>query len=237
MYREIVASAPRELATLLVLRCAPPAPFIPEKWHGKPVAAIAVCYCGDVEEGMRRLDPVKAFGSPIADVIAPKPFTGHQKMLDAGAPFGRRYYWKTHFFDRLDPPLDSVLLEHAARITSPHSAVLLMHMGGAIADVGEDDTAYGNRKAEFILNIQGAWDTPEEDETGVAWARDYWQAAEPFASGGMYANFMTEDEVKQRLGQAYPRDKMKRLAKLKARFDPENFFHLNHNIAPHPAGS
>lgn len=236
MFREITENAPRKLCTLLVLRCAPPAPFVPENWHGKLVAAIAVCYCGDVEEGMRAAKHIKDFGSPIADVVTPKPFLAHQKMLDAGAPFGRRYYWKTHFFDTLTAETDEAMLEHAAKITSPHSAVLLMHMGGAISDLDEHETAYGNRSARYILNIQGAWDSSKEDEAGVAWARDYWAAVDPYASGGMYANFMTEDEMDERLERAYRSKKIKRLERLKARFDPDNFFHLNHNVSPDPGG-
>ena len=232
LFRETAAAAPDELACLLVLRKAPPLPILPPALHGAPVVGMAVCYNGPLAEGEKAVAPVKAFGTPLVDTIAPKPFTAHQQFLDAGQPFGRQQYWKSDYFREMSAQADDALIGHAERITSPHSSVLLFQLGGAASRVGETDTAAGNRDAAFVLNIQAQWQDPAESAVHIAWARDYWQAMHPFSSGGTYVNFLTRDEDEARLRAAYGPAIYERLVEVKTRHDPDNLFRSNQNIRP-----
>ena len=150
LFREVTAEAPDELTCLLVLRTAPPAPFLPEEVHGQPVAGIAVCHCGALDDGELAVAPVRSLDDPLADVIGRKPFTAHQTMLDASNPHGRHYYWKSHDLDRLDDTALSTLVEGAAELPSPESVVLLMHLGGAAARVEPTATAAAHRQAQGL---------------------------------------------------------------------------------------
>ncbi|NIR32724.1 MAG: FAD-binding oxidoreductase [Gammaproteobacteria bacterium] len=231
LFREMTESASEDLCCLLVLRKAPPAPFIPEEFHGAPVAGIAVCYAGDMAAGERAVQPLTALGEPVADVLTRKPFATHQQLFDASAPFGRQYYWKSDYFDDIPPAADEALIGHAEAMTSPLSSVLMMQQGGAIARPRED-TAAGNRDAGYILNIQGSWLEPAESPTHTAWAREYWEAMRPFSSGGAYVNFLTRDESEDRVRAAYGAELYDRLTAAKTRYDPANVFRSNQNIRP-----
>jgi len=231
-YLRSTRSAPDELACLLILRIAPPAPFLPRELHGTPIAAIAVCWSGDPSRGQEVVNSVRAFGKPAADTIAIKPFTAHQTMLDAGQPFGRRYYWKSDFFAEMTQPLIDTMVEHAQRVTSAHSAVLFMHLGGAAARLDPNRNAVGFRTAQYVLNVQGAWEDPQEDRMHIDWARAFWAAAHPLSTGVGYTNFMTEDEGDARVRAAYGANIYARLQEAKSKFDPANLFHGAQNISP-----
>jgi FAD/FMN-containing dehydrogenase len=231
-FREITAAAPDELCCLLILRIAPPAPFLPKELHGTPIAAIAACWNGDPATGQDAMQALKSFGRPVADTITVKPFIAHQTMLDSGQPFGRRYYWKSDFFADMSECLIDAMIEHAERVTSPHSAVLFMHMGGAPARLDPERNAVGFRTAQYVLNVQAAWEDAREDRRHVDWAREYWAAARPFSTGAAYINFMTEDEGDARVRAAYGDRLYARLAEVKAKFDPGNLFHGAQNIPP-----
>ena len=231
-YRQITAAAPDELCCLLILRQAPAAAYLPKEVHGKPMAAIAVCWAGDPAGGYDAVRSLKSFGRPLADTIALKPFVEHQTMLDAGQPFGRRYYWKSHYFAEIGDDLIDAMVEHAERITSPHSAALLMHLGGAPARIDPSMNAVGLRAASYVLNIQAAWESTQEDSCHLLWAREYWSATRPFSTGSAYINFMTEDEGEARVRAAFPAAAYARLREVKSRFDPGNLFHGAQNIPP-----
>ena len=231
-FRTFTAAAPEELTSLLILRIAPPAPFLPPHVHGAPVAGIAVCYAGPIEDGMAAVRPLKEFGSPLADIIGPKPFSAHQTMLDGAQPPGRYDYWKSDYFSHISDAARDTLVAYAARLPSPESSVLLMHLGGAASRVAENATAAGHRGAEYILNIAGSWADPELTEPGIGWAREFWAAMQPFSMGGTYVNFMTADEGQERVRAAYGSEKYDRLVALKNQYDPTNLFRSNQNIAP-----
>jgi FAD binding domain/Berberine and berberine like len=231
-YRQITAAAPDELCCLLILRCAPAASYLPLEVHGKPIAAIAVCWAGEPAGGPDALRALKTFGRPLADTIGPKPFVDHQTMLDAGQPFGRRYYWKSDYFAEIGDGLIDTMIEHAERITSAHSSILVMHLGGAPARVDPALNAVGLRTASHVLNIQAAWEQPQEDQRHIAWARAYWAAVRPFSTGSAYVNFMTEDEDEKRVRAAYGDGVYTRLREIKAKFDPGNLFRGAKNIPP-----
>jgi FAD/FMN-containing dehydrogenase len=231
-FRQITAAAPDELCCLLILRRAPAVPYLPQDVHGRPIAAIAVCWAGDPGDGRAAVLPLKTFARPLADTIERKPFVEHQTMLDAGQPFGRRYYWKSHYFAEIGDDLIDAMVEHAERITSPHSAALLMHLGGTPARLDPSMNAVGLRAASYVLNIQAAWESAQEDRRHLVWAREYWSATRPFSTGSAYINFMTEDEGEARVRAAFPAVVYARLREVKSNFDPGNLFHGAQNIPP-----
>jgi FAD/FMN-containing dehydrogenase len=230
-YRTFSAEAPEELGTMALLRHAPPAPFLPVEIHGKPVVGIAVCYAGPVAEGERAVRPLKELGACLADTIGPKPYTAHQSTFDSGMPPGRRYYWKSEYLPPLDEKITDTVIAHAAQITSPFSQVALFQMGGATSRAGEDHTAASHRNAAFVINISAAWQEPTQSEVHMAWARSLWSAMQPFSIGGVYVNFLSQDEGEDRVRAAYGAN-YARLVALKNKYDPSNLFRMNQNIKP-----
>ena len=223
-YRELSAAAPRELTLVAALRIAPPAPWLPKEIHGKPLAAIFACYSGKVEDGEKVLAPLRKMGSPVADIIMRRPYVQMQSLLDATQPKGRRYYWKSHYLARIDRDTIALASEHAKRIASPHSAILMFQVGGALNEVPEGHSPAGNRDAAYVLNIAGSWEKPEDDAANIQWARDTFQAMKPCSTGGTYINFLTEEEGADRIEAAYGRATLDRLAAVKRKWDPDNFF-------------
>ncbi len=232
MYRDLTASAPREMTLVATMRLAPPAPFIPETWHGKPIVAMIACHSGDPEDAEQDLAPIKGFGKPIADLIVPKTYVEQQSMLNATQPKGANYYWKTEFIPELsDGYLESVRA-NAAEIESPMSQVITFHIAGAVNDHAEDDGAVGNRDAAFVVGAAGAWPTADPNgESYQAWVRDSWERFKPFSTGGNYINFQTVDDDVTRIEDSY-RGNYERLRRIKAEYDPDNLFRVNRNLAP-----
>lgn len=231
MYKRFIDNAPPEMNAALVLRKAPPAPWIDPGHHGKPVAIMLLCHTGTLDEGTTLAGAVKSFGAPIGDVVQPRPYTSLQSLLDATQPKGRRYYWKSEYLPELDPALFPRALEHAIAGPSPHDAVILFPLGGALNSLPADHSAAGNRDTHFVFNIAAGWDDPSADEANIAWARSAWEDLKRFSTGGTYINFQTEEEGDDRIQAAYG-DNYERLRKVKAKWDPENVFCFNKNIAP-----
>jgi hypothetical protein len=230
-FRDYVAQAPDEVGILAMLRLAPPLPVVPTELHGKPVVAIVVCYAGNIEAGKKEFKDLRNFKTPALDAIAPKPYLAHQAMFDAAMPHGRGYYWKSCSLPPLSDEMIGTLIRQAEKITSRFSTMPLFTQGGAVARVAEDATAFPNRKAQYNLNILGAWELNDPDpERHIAWVREGWEAMQPFSTG-VYANFMS-DEPAHRLRTVYGPAKYDRLVALKRRYDPENVFRHNQNIAP-----
>jgi len=152
-------------------------------------------------------------------------------MLDASAPAGRLYYWKSHYLQGLSDAAIDVIVSYAWRFSSPVSFTLLSHMGGAIRQRSDDDTAFTGRDAEFTININCAATEPDLFERDRAWVREWFDALEPHSTGGVYVNFMGE-EGSDRVRAAYGQAKYERLARLKTIYDPENLLRLNQNIKP-----
>jgi FAD/FMN-containing dehydrogenase len=234
-YRDYIADAPDELTTIVNLRPAPPTPLLPPDAHGRPVVAVIACWAGSIESGERALAPLRSVGSPIVDALAPRPYRELQTLFDAAVPHGWHYYWKSWELPPLTDDAIDTLVAQAALITSPRSYIIVFQLGGAIARVGEQDTAYPQRDAAHNVNINAAWlpDDPEP-ERHVAWARASFAALEPAASGRAYVNFLA-DEGQERVRAAYGEQKYARLAALKRAYDPDNVFRLNQNIEPQSA--
>jgi len=237
MYRTFSAAAPPELAVIAGMRPAPPAPWLPKDVHGKLIVAMFVCHTGDPAAGEKAVAPLRAFGRrPVGDIVQRRTYVSQQSLIDATQPKGRRYYWKSEYLPSVTKPLLGTVVEHAARIRSPHSAILMFPLGGALERLPEDHSAVGNRQTGAVLNIAGSWEKPEEDAEHVEWARAAWRDARKFSTGRVYVNFLTEDEGDDRVHQAYGSN-YARLAHLKASWDPNNLFRVNKNIAPGPGAS
>jgi FAD/FMN-containing dehydrogenase len=231
-FRDVTAAAPDELTCLLILRKALPAPTTPPEYHGKLIAAIMAHWTGDPTEGAAAMRPLKAFGTPFVDNIAPKPFTAFQSALDGGQPFGRRYYWKSAEVDEVTDGLIETLAESAGRIASPFSAILMMHMAGAPSRVPAQETAVGIRGARFAVVTQGAWEKPEDDEREIGWVRKTYAAVRAFGSERAYVNFLPEDEARAGVTDAYDPAVYERLRRIKGKYDPANLLSGNLNIPP-----
>jgi FAD/FMN-containing dehydrogenase len=231
MFREAAAEAPPELTLVAAMRIAPPAPWLDKDIHGKPIVMLLACHIGDVAKAEKRLARIKAFGKPVGDVLQRRPYVSQQSLLDATQPRGRRYYWKSEYLPGIEREMLAKVAEHAARITSPHSAVIVFQLGGAVGSRPNDHSAVGNRDAGAVLNITAAWDKKEEDPTHVEWARSTWRDMRRFSTGGTYVNFLTEEETADRIAAAYGKN-LARLSEIKARWDPTNLFRLNKNVAP-----
>ncbi len=231
MYRSLAAGAPRELTCVAGLRLAPPAPWIAKDVHGKPIVALFVCYSGPLADGERVLAPIKAFGTPVGDVVQKRSYVSQQMLLDATQPKGRRYYWKSEYLRSFEPALFAGAIEQASQFVSPHSAILIFPLDGALNGLPENHSAVGNRDAAAVLNIASSWERAEDDAINVEWARNAWRGLRQFSTGGTYVNFLTEEEGDDRTRAAY-RTNYPRLAEVKARWDPSNLFRANKNVAP-----
>jgi FAD/FMN-containing dehydrogenase len=229
MYQSMAAQAPREMTCIAALRLAPPAPWLAKDVHGKPIVALFVCHSGPLADAERLIAPIKAFGAPVGDVIQKRSYVSQQMLLDGTQPKGRRYYWKSEYLRSLEPGLFTKAIEHASRIVSPHSAVLIFPLAGALNELPEDRSAVGNRDAAAVLNIASSWEHAADDSVNIEWARGAWRDMRQYSTGGTYINFLTEEEGDDRTRAAY-RTNYARLAEVKARWDPSNFFRTNKNI-------
>ena len=232
MSRSLTDQAPPELTCAAVLRIAPPAPWLPKDVHGKSIIALFVCYSGSVEEGRKQVAPLKAFGSPVGDIIQPRPYVSQQSIIDATQPKGRRYYWKSEYLPKLEPEMLPKVAEHAGRVVSPHSGVILFPIDGPLNRLQEDHSAVGNRNATCVLNITASWEDTKDDEPNINWARSAWQDMRSFSTGGTHVNFLTEEESGARIKAAYEKN-YEKLVALKKKWDPGNLFRVNKNISPH----
>ena len=231
LYRTLAEETPPELTMVALMRPAPPAPWLPKERHGTPIVAILACHTGDPADGENAVSVLKSFGTPIGDILTRRPYLQMQSLLDATQPKGRRYYWKSEYLPRIEPDLVDRVMNHASKIRSPHSAVILFQLGGALNRIGQEHSAAGNRDARYVLNIAGAWERPEDDEANIAWARDAWSDMRRHSTGGTYINFLTEDDGAERTEAALG-GALDRLARIKSRWDPENVFRTNRNIKP-----
>ena len=229
-YRDWVADAPDELMTIVVHRKAPPLPFVPAELHGKPVVMVICCWAGEIEAGEKFVRPMKEFGSPVADVCVPKPFLTHQAMFDPSFVPGRWYYFKSLDVDALTDEIIDITVDHSLKIESPLTSFPIWQRGGAVARVGEDETAFGGRNAGFTYNVGASTETSEGFDEEREWVRNFWSALEPWQTT-VYVNFL-EDVTEDRVRRAYGSERYERLKKLKGKYDPDNFFHFNQNIPP-----
>ncbi|MDQ3058436.1 MAG: FAD-binding oxidoreductase [Pseudomonadota bacterium] len=234
-YREFVAQAPDALSVWSVARQAPPLPFLPEKVHGQPVIVLALLYMGEPAQGQQLIAPLHTFGTPEGEHVGVMPYTAWQKAFDPLLAPGARNYWKSHNFSKLEDGLFDAVIAAIDTLPSPQCEIFFGALGGATCGPAPDSAAYPHRDARYVMNVHGRWDDPADDERCIGWARDFFKASAPFASGGVYVNFLTADEgerVQLAYGQNY-----ERLAQVKRQYDPANLFSTNQNIRPADQGS
>jgi FAD binding domain-containing protein/berberine-like enzyme len=220
-YRSFMASAPEELTVYAGLLSTP---------DGMPVVGMIACYCGDLSEGERVLKPLRSFGAPLVDAIQPMPFPAMQKLIDGAFPDGNQNYWKSTFLKELSDEAIDLMIERANRAHSPLTTVVIEFYGGAPGRIGHADTAFAQRQAEYNVGILAQWIDAAESEKHIFWARDLSDALQPHSSGGYLLNFGSEesqDAIKTAFGSNH-----KRLAELKTKFDPNNFYSLTQNVLP-----
>ncbi|HET9489843.1 MAG TPA: FAD-binding oxidoreductase [Methylomirabilota bacterium] len=197
---------------------------------GSPFLGVAVAWCGPLDAGERALKPLRTFLTPLADMIAPMSYVDLQRGGDEGFPRGRRHYWKAGFLRRLDAAAIDVLLDFAARRPSPHTQIGLQQMHGAAARVAPGVTAFPHRRDQWDCLILSQWDRPEDDAANIAWTRAFYTAMTPHLERDVYVNDLGDDEA-DRVPAAYGSN-LGRLAAIKTKYDPENVFHANQNVAP-----
>ncbi len=233
-YRDFATDAADELTNIVKLCTIPPLPVIDENLHLRPAIAVGSCYAGPVEDGERAVRALRQFGTPLVDLVGPTRYVDHQSGVDVTVPHGWHYYWKATNLAGLSDEVIDIVAEHAHDATSPRSYAAMFHLGGAIARAPREATAYTGRDVEHNIVIHAAW-LPEQDDTvgavETAWARRFLDALQPHRAG-VYVNFLDSDDDTSRVREAYGDDTYRRLAEVKARYDPENVFHHNKNIPP-----
>ncbi len=231
-YRDFIREASDELGTVVRFGTAPPLPVIPEELHWRPVILVGACYAGLVEEAEAVLRPLRAFGRPLLDLIAPTPYVNHQSALDSTVLHGWNYYWKSTHLPELRDDLIDVIAEHAFACLSPRSYVAMFHLKGAVSRVADGATAFGNRRASHAITLDAVWRSGEDfGDRDTAWARGFFAALGRFREG-VYVNFLAGDEHPDRVREAYGDSVYDRLVDVKSAYDPDNVFHHNQNIRP-----
>ncbi|MFN2388827.1 MAG: FAD-binding oxidoreductase [Actinomycetota bacterium] len=221
-WRDYARQAPDSVAPGIGLWSIPPLPDVPEEQHGAPVVIVAGVFIGAPEQSGSVLRPLGELGTPLADMSGTVPYVDSQSALDELFPYGGRYYWKSHFFDELTDEAIAAIVEHDARRPSPESVIFIRTMGGAIARVGDDDTAFAHRSASFNLSVDASWSDPGLDVAAMEWARSTWDALRPFSTGGVYINFAGFDNDAER--HALLGRNQERLDSIRRAYDPYGLF-------------
>ena len=222
LFRGVCSTAPDELTCAFAMLTLPDG--------GPPVAAIASCYNGPVEDGELLVAPLRSLGPPIDDGIRPMPYPEVQRIF-AEIPFGLQNYWKGAFLPEMTDAVIAATVDAFAEVTSDHSAILIEAPHGAAARVLDEATAFGQRQARFNSSALAIWETPAHPDRHVQWARSYAEALAPYASGG-YVNYMGDDASVVDVAAAYGKTRYERLVALKDAYDPTNMFRFNQNIRP-----
>jgi FAD/FMN-containing dehydrogenase len=230
-YREFCAAAPDEVLTIAALFRVPEETPYPEALQGRTALLISCCHCGTLAQAERDLGPLRSFGPPAAVLLGPRPYVLMNSLSDETYAWGKRYYMKTGFVDRLSDALIDACLDLAADLPAPLAEIDIHQLGGAIARVPGGATAFGNRRSPFAFNVINVWSDGAEDAAQLGWARRTYDALQAFGTGGSYINVQADvgDEI---VRNAYGRETYARLAALKRMYDPTNLFRLNQNIRP-----
>jgi hypothetical protein len=232
LYQDWSAQQPPDVNSLVALTVAPPLPFLPPEVHGTPIAIVAGCFAGAVEDGEKFYRPLKDFGPPVVDLMGPMPYVALQSLLDPLWGPGVSNFFKSGFLTGMSADVTEAvrpLLDRRPR--GVVSEFHIHHMGGAIDDVPAAESAYSGRGAPYVWNAIARWEDAADTDANIGWAREFATALEPFSTGQSYVNFMG-DTGPDRVRAAYPADIYAKLVKVKDVYDPENVFHLNQNVAP-----
>ena len=230
-YRQYIAEAPEELGAFFMFQIAPPLPFIPEERHGDTLCGVVTCWSGPESDAAAVLKPVRDAGPVVAEHVGSMPYPALNSAFDALLPPGLQHYWKADFVKELTDDAIPLHVEHGSQVPVVNSTVHVYPIDGAVQQVQPDETAFAYRDVSFACVIAGMWPDPADNEANTKWVRDYWSAIHPYSgTDGGYVNFMGDDDqdrVEANYGGNY-----ERLSKVKAKYDPDNLFHLNQNIQP-----
>jgi FAD/FMN-containing dehydrogenase len=233
-YRDFVASAPDEVSSFSILGKIPAEESVfPVELHHEPYVLFLACYSGDPADGARVLQPLREFDTPMLDISGVMPYVEAQTFFDADYPSGARYYWKSIYIDDLSEGSVAQLVAQAARMMpDSHSTIDIWHIGGAVARVGESETAFSNRHSPFLIGVEANWHEPADDVANIGWARATIAAMLPFSDGSEYVNFPGFLEERDQVVRDAYRANLERLSQIKAKYDPTNLFNQNQNIKP-----
>ena len=227
-YRDLAPTLPDEANLWAIMRKAPPLPFLPADVHGTPVLVLPVFHAGDAAAAEELLARVKGFGTPVGVHFGAQPYTAWQQAFDPLLTPGARNYWKSQNFTELTDAAVADIVRLMDELPSPHCEVLIALLGGQVSRIAPEATAYPHRNAQFVMNLHGRWEHADEDERGVTWARNSNARMAPHSTGGVYVNFMTQEEHERLKGAYGPA--WERLLELKRKWDPQNVFRTNQNI-------
>ncbi len=231
-WRDYIATAPDELSSISLCWSVPPGEPFPRELHGAPAWIVAGVYSGSVEDGEPVVQPLRKLGEPLLDLSGPWPWLALQSGFDALFPKGNLYYWKSRALAELSDAAIDEIADFAGRRPSPQTDIVVWHNGGAMSRVGETETAYGGRDASFLVTGETSWSDPTQTEEAIAWGREFWNAMGKHSTGGLYLNFPGFGEEKDELVRAGYGRNYDRPTELKQKYDPENLFRMNLNIAP-----
>jgi FAD/FMN-containing dehydrogenase len=232
-WRDFAAIAPDEISCDVLIWSLPELPGLPDEMVGMPVIAVWGSYSGPAENGPDAFAPLSTtLHEPLLDLTGVSPYVESQSQLDSFFPDGGQYYWKALSIDELGDDAIDVILKHAATRPSPNTPIAIRHLGGAIARIPEDATAFANRDAQFNVSFDSAWEDPNDTERNVAWTRAAWEELRDLSGGGIYVNFAGLGEDGDTLARLAYRDNYARLEEVKRRYDPTNLFRGNINITP-----
>lgn len=230
-YRKFITQAPEELNGFFAFLTVPPGPPFPENLHFRKMCGLVWCYNGGLEQANEILQPLRNFRPPAFEFFAPMPFPMLQSMFDGLYTPGLQWYWKADFVKELSDEAIAVHLKHGAELPTLHSTMHLYPINGAAHRTGNKDTPWSYRDATWSEVIVGVDPDPANEDRITAWAKNYWEAVRPYGAGGAYVNFMMDGEGEDRIRATY-RDSYPRLAQIKAKYDPTNFYRVNQNIPP-----
>jgi hypothetical protein len=218
------------MGAFFAYQIAPPLPFIPEKRHGEPFCLIVACWAGPLDKGEQALQPIRKAGPIAAELVTPMPFPALNAAFDALLPPGLQHYWKASFASEITDGAIAAHLAHGPKVPAVNSTMHIYPINGAASRVPADATAFAYRDARFATVIAGMWPDPADNKKNIQWVKDYYAALQPHSAPGGYVNFMADDD-QGRVKENY-KGNYERLAKIKRKYDPENLFHINQNIAP-----
>ncbi len=232
-YREFVATAPDEVTADIGIWSFPAVDEVPAELHGAPFVLVDALYAGPASVGEEALGPLRELAEPLDDLSSVRPYLELQSQSDAFFPAGTmRYYWKSLYLDELSDQAIETILDWSARKPSPQTLVFVRHLGGVIADVPTEATAFGDRSAAFLLSIDSTWADEEADAEHIAWTRAFWEDMQRFSTGRTYFGFAGQlEEGETLVRRSYGRN-YERLAEIKAAYDPDNLLRINPNVSP-----
>src|SRR4026208_798178 len=230
-YRDFIPAAPDDLNGFFAFLTVPPAPPFPEHLHMKKMCGIVWAYAGHQEKAEETFKPIRDFKKPALDFVGPLPQPALQSMFDALYPPGLQWYWRAQFGRELSDDAIAQYSRFGEALPTMHSTMHMYPINGAAARVGKNDTAWNYRDAMWAQVIVGVDPDPANKEKIVSWTKSYYDAVHPFSAGGAYVNFLMGDEGEERVKKTYGGN-YERLATIKKKYDPDNFFRVNQNIKP-----